>query len=140
MSPAPRRSFLVDTDIFIDYLKGFPHSKRLLDNPQHRCYYVAVVRKELLQKRGLSTTERRKILTLLARHYRLGLTDRIADCYSRLLRKYARRPLRPADAVIAAAAWATRLALVTRNQKHYTFVSEITVIDPLTLRRVARRK
>lgn len=140
MSPAPRRSFLVDTDIFIDYLKGFPHSKRLLDDPQHRCYYVPLVRKELLQKRGLSTAERRRILTLLAKHHRLGLTDEVAERYSRLLRKYARRPLRPADALIAAAAWATGLPLVTRNQKHYTFISEITLIDPVTLKRITRRR
>lgn len=140
MAPGPQPAFLVDTDIFIDYLRGFPHAKRLLDNPQHRCYYVPLVRKELLQKRGLSTTERRKILTLLASHHRLGLTHRTADRYSRLLRKYVRRPLRPPDALIAAAAWATKLPLVTRNRKHYTFISEITLIDPVTLRRVAPKK
>lgn len=140
MSPVPPRSFLVDTDIFIDYLKGFPHSKRLLDDPRHRCYYVPIVRKELLQKRGLTTAERRRILTLLARHYRVALTNEIADRFSRLLRKYIRRPLRPADALIAAAAWAIRLPLVTRNQKHYAFVSEITLIDPVSLKRIARRK
>ncbi|MGH7379348.1 MAG: PIN domain-containing protein [Candidatus Methylomirabilales bacterium] len=140
MSPGPQRSFLVDTDIFIDYLKGFSHSKRLLDHPQHRCYYVPLVRKELLQKRGLTTAERRRILTLLARHHRLGLTDQIADRYSRLLRKYSPRPHAPADALIATAAWATRLPLVTRNQKHYTFISEIALIDPVTLKRIARRR
>jgi len=138
--PAPRGSFLVDTDIFIDYLKGFPHSKRLLDDPLHRCYYVPLVRKELLQKRGLTTAERRRILTLLARHHRLGLTDQLADRYSRLLQKYSRRRLRPADALIAAAAWATRLPLVTRNQKHFTFISEITLIDPVSLKRIAPRR
>lgn len=140
MVPPPQRSFLVDTDIFIDYLKGFPHSKRLLDHPQHRCYYVPLVRKELLQKRGLSTGERRRILTLLARHHRLALTDQIAERYSRLLQKYSRRPLRPADALIAAAAWATRLPLVTRNHKHYAFISEISLINPLTLKMMAARK
>ena len=130
----------MDTDIFIDYLKGFPHSKRLLDDPRHHCYYVPLVRKELLQKRGLTTRERRRILILLARHHRLGLTNQIADRFSRLLRKYTRRPLRPADALLAAAAWVTRLPLVTRNQKHYTFTSEITLIDPVTLRKIAPRK
>jgi predicted nucleic acid-binding protein len=136
--PPPRRRFLVDTDIFIDYLKGFPHAKRLLDHPEHRCCYVALVRQELLRKRGLSTADRRRILTLLARHHRIGLTDRIAERYSRLLQKYAQRPLRPADALIAAAAWATRLPLVTRNQKHYAFISEITLVDPVPLKKIAR--
>ncbi|MBI3003643.1 MAG: PIN domain-containing protein [candidate division NC10 bacterium] len=140
MSPAPQRAFLVDTDIFIDYLKGFPHSRRLLDHPQHRCYYIPLVRKELLQKQGLSTGERRRILTLLARHYRLGITGQIADRYSRLLHKYSRRALRPADSLIAAAAWATKLPLVTRNQKHYAFISEIVLIDPVNLKRIAREK
>lgn len=90
--------------------------------------------------RGLTTAERRRILTLLAKHHRLGVTDQIAGRYSRLLRKYARRSLRPADALIAAAAWATRLPLVTRNQKHYSFISEITLIDPVSPKRITSRK
>ncbi|MGH7409217.1 MAG: PIN domain-containing protein [Candidatus Methylomirabilales bacterium] len=112
---------------------------RHLEGEAHQQYQVRQrpSRRGAAIRRGVS---RRRILTLLARHHRLALTDQIADRYSRLLRKYSRRPLRPADALIAAAAWVTRLPLVTRNQKHYTFISEITLIDPVTLKRIARRR
>jgi predicted nucleic acid-binding protein len=127
------RSLLVDTDVFIDYLNGIRHMREILDAPHHRVYYAAVTRKELLGKSGLSDTERQRIKNLLLTHRMIPIDDAIAECFSRLLAKYADRGLRKGDALVAATAWCRRLPIVTRNSRHYRFISEIKVLDPAGL-------
>jgi len=70
---------------------------------------------------------------LLLKHRLIPVDQRIAEKFSGLLNKYARHGLRNADALIAATAWSRKLRLLTRNTKHYRFISEITLIDPLLL-------
>jgi predicted nucleic acid-binding protein len=127
-------SLLVDTDIFIDYLNGIERMRAVLDSRRYVIYYSAVTRKELLAKPGLSSTERHRIQMLLLKHRLIPVDQRIAERFSRLLNKYARHGLRNADALIAATAWSRKLRLLTRNTKHYRFISEITMIDPLRIK------
>ena len=127
-------SLLVDTDIFIDYLNGIERMRAVLDSRRYVIYYSAVTRKELLAKPGLSSTERHRIQMLLLKHRLIPIDQRIAERFSRLLNKYARHGLRNADALIAATAWSRKLRLLTRNTKHYRFISEITMIDPLRIK------
>jgi predicted nucleic acid-binding protein len=124
-------SFLADTDIFIDYLNGIERMRWLLDSPRNRVYYSAVTKKELLSKRGLSSMERHRIWLLLLKHRLIPLDVKIAESFSYLLKKYSRHGLRKADALVAATAWSRHLPLLTRNTKHYRFISEITLSDPL---------
>jgi predicted nucleic acid-binding protein len=126
----PRLSYLVDTDIIIDWLHGRTHARQLLLSDDVRLYCSAVTRKELLSKTGLKDSERRRILGLLRTVRVLEVDSLIAASASELLQKYADQPLGVADALIAATAWTRHLPLVTRNRKHYDFVEEITVIDP----------
>lgn len=121
---------LVDTDIFIDYLNGVERMRQILDAPDYRIYYSAVTRKELLAKPGLSSTERHRIRMLLLRHCLIPLDEQIAERFSRLLTKYSHHGLRKADALVAATAWSRKLRLLTRNTRHYRFISEITLSDP----------
>jgi predicted nucleic acid-binding protein len=43
--------------------------------------------------------------------------------------KYASQNIRKADALIAATCWAKKLALATRNVKHYRFIKEIRLLE-----------
>jgi excisionase family DNA binding protein len=122
-------SHLVDTDIFIDYLNGTERMQEALDSPQAKLYYSIVTKHELLKKPGLSATERRRIRLLLAKHRLIPLNAKIAQRFSFLLTKYEAQGLRKADALIAATAWFTKLPLLTRNLKHYRFISEIKLAD-----------
>jgi predicted nucleic acid-binding protein len=122
-------AFVVDTDIFIDYLNGVKRMKEILDSPQYRVYYSTVTRKELLAKPGLSATERRRIHMLLLYHRQIPVEEQIAERFSSLLAKYANHGLRKADALVAATAWSRRLPLLTRNTRHYRFISEITLLN-----------
>lgn len=126
-------SFLVDTDIFIDYLNGVQRMREILDIPRYRVYYSAVTQKELLAKRGLSAAERQKIYTLLRHHRLIPVDNKIAERFSRLLTTYAGQDLRKADALVTATAWSQKLPLFTRNIKHYRFMSEITLLDAAEL-------
>jgi predicted nucleic acid-binding protein len=126
-------SFVVDTDILIDYLNGIQRMREILDVPRYRVYYSAVTKKELLAKRGLSAAERQKIYTLLQHHRLIPVDKKIAERFSRLLTKYVEQDLRKADALVAATAWSRKLPLFTRNLKHYRFISEITLLDATEL-------
>lgn len=126
-------SLLVDTDILIDYLNGVERMREILDSPRYRVYYSTVTKKELLAKPGLSSRERGRIGILLLKHRLIPVNEKIAERFSRLLAKYADHGLRKADALVAATAWSRTLPLLTRNTRHYRFISEITLIDPFEL-------
>lgn len=123
-------SLLVDTDIFIDYLNGVEQMRAILDSLHHRVYYATATRKELLTKPGLSLAERHRIRMLLLTHRQIPIDEMIAEGFSSLLAKYIDHGLRNADALVAATAWSRTLPLLTRNTKHYRFISEIRLIDP----------
>ncbi len=120
-----RNALFVDTDIFIDYLKGIQPACALFDSAQFSFYYSSWTRKELLAKPGLSDRERRDIEELLVRFRLVPVDDAVAEKYWILLKKYESQRLRQADAIIAATAWQVNAPLLTRNQKHFRFITEV---------------
>jgi predicted nucleic acid-binding protein len=118
-------ALLIDTDILIDYLKSIQPACVLLDSTQFDFYYSSWTRKELLAKPDLKESERQEIDVLLGRFRIVSVDDAIAEKYWVLLKKYESQGLRQADAIIAATAWQKNLPLLTRNQKHFRFISEI---------------
>ena len=118
-------ALLIDTDIFIDYLKSIQPAGALLDSSQFDIYYSSWTRKELLAKPGLRELERQEIEVLLARFRMISVDDAIAEKYWVLLKKYESQGLHQADAIVSATAWEKNLPLLTRNQRHFRFISEI---------------
>jgi predicted nucleic acid-binding protein len=118
-------ALLIDTDIFIDYLKSVQPACALLDSSQFDIYYSSWTRKELLAKPGLRESERQEIEVLLARFRMISVDNAIAEKYWVLLKKYESQGLHQADAIVSATAWEKNLPLLTRNQRHFRFISEI---------------
>jgi predicted nucleic acid-binding protein len=118
-------ALLIDTDIIIDYLKSIRPASALLDSSQFDFYYSSWTRKELLAKAGLKEAERQEIEMLLGRFRIIPVDDAIGEKYWLLLKKYESQGLRQADAIIAATAWQKNFPLLTRNKKHFRFISEI---------------
>jgi len=112
-----------------DYLNGVEQMRAILDSPRHRVNYATVTRKELLAKPSFSSTERQRIQMLCLKHRLIRIDARIAQCFSDLLTKYADQGLCKADALVEATAWSWALPLLTRNTRHYRFISEITLVD-----------
>jgi toxin FitB len=99
---------LVDTDVFIDHLRG----AAALVPGRHRLHYSVVTRAELFA----GNTATNLSIQLLAPFRELAIDRAIAERAGRVAREFgARLP----DALVAATALEHGLALVTRNRKHF---------------------
>jgi predicted nucleic acid-binding protein len=121
-------SVLIDTDIFIDALKGVKSAKELFRTRAIERYCSIMSKKELLSKGGLKDSERKKILNILSQVRVLRIDDDINKKFLSLTKKYGDREDLFADYVIAATAWSKKLPLLTRNRKHFERIEEITLL------------
>lgn len=103
--------YLVDTDVFVDHLRG----ARRLDPKSHRVHYSVVTRAELFA--GNTATE--LISVLLAPFREIDVGRSIAERAGRLRRETG---IRLPDALIAATAVEHKLSLFTRNRSDFEMV------------------
>jgi toxin FitB len=107
---------LIDTDIFIDHLRGATELKA----GKHRLHYSVITRAELFA--GSSATE--AIVRLLAPFREIDVDRDIAERAGRIRRETG---VRLPDALIAATALERELGLATRNERDFTPVRGIRV-------------
>lgn len=100
--------FLIDTDVFVDHLRG----ARELDPKSHRVHYSVVTRAELCA--GNTATEIMRVL--LAPFREIEVRREIAERAGRLRRESG---IRLPDALIAATAVEHKLSLFTRNRSDF---------------------
>lgn len=100
---------LVDSDVLVDHLRGI----RRLETGGHRLHYSVITRAELFA--GHATGERR-VRRILDSMIELTLDRSTAERAGRLRRRHV---IRLPDALIAATALEHRMALMTRNLRHY---------------------
>lgn len=120
-----RIKLLIDTDIFIDYLKGMSPAKAVFRSRDIDIYCSILTKKELLSKPDLKDSERKKIISILRDLKTISIDPDISLKYSDLLAKYHDNRLQPPDAIIAATAWSKKLPLLTRNRRHFSYIEEI---------------
>ncbi|MFP5318712.1 MAG: type II toxin-antitoxin system VapC family toxin [Acidimicrobiia bacterium] len=107
---------LVDTDIFIDHLRGAAELKA----GRHRLYYSVITRAELFA--GATGTD---LATRVLAPFREVPVDRvIAERAGRIRRETG---VRLPDALIAATALERNLGLATRNTKHFEAVRGLRI-------------
>ena len=99
---------LVDTDLFVDHLRG----ARRLETGGHRLHYSVITRAELFA--GDSATD--LVAKLLSPFREIPVDRPVAERAGRIRRETG---LRLPDALIAATAIEHRLALATRNRKDF---------------------
>ena len=127
---------LVDTDVLIAYLNHRAY-RSYLESAKYRVYYSAITKKELLAKRGLKTSERQAIITLLKRFRLIRINRRVTDEYSRLRSRYP--SLAKGDALIGASALARKLPLLTQNLRHFRVIQGL-VLSPVQVRRLRSQR
>lgn len=110
---------LVDTDVFIDHLRGAAELKP----GRHRLHYSVVTRAELFA--GNSATD--LVTQLLAPFRELTIDRAVAERSGRVVREFQ---LRIPDALIAATALENRLTLMTRNRKDFEKVRGLRIRTP----------
>ncbi len=107
---------LVDTDIFIDHLRGAVELKA----GKHRLNYSVITRAELFA--GSAGTD--AAARVLAPFREIPVDRPIAERAGRIRRESG---LRMPDALIAATALERRLNLATRNKKHFDQVRGLRI-------------
>ncbi|WP_035812315.1 type II toxin-antitoxin system VapC family toxin [Jiangella gansuensis] len=107
---------LVDTDIFIDHLRG----AAALAPGKHRLHYSVVTRAELFA--GTSATE--AVTRLLSPFREVLVTRDVAERAGRICRECG---VRLPDALIAATALEHGLALATRNRGDFDKVRGVRI-------------
>ena len=111
---------LVDTDVFVDHLRGARPFRSRRDNVS----YSVITRCELFAGRN---AEEQAVALLLA-PFREAVVDRaIAERAGRIRRETG---IRTPDALIAATAVEHRLTLVTRNVRDFEPVRGLRVSEP----------
>jgi len=110
---------LVDTDVFIDHLRGAAEFRP----GRVRVHYSVVTRAELFA--GNSATG--VVSKLLAPFRELSVDRSVAERAGRVVREFQ---LRMPDALIAATALENRLTLMTRNRKDFERVRGLRIRTP----------
>ena len=110
---------LVDTDIFIDHLRGTSEVKA----GRHRLHYSVITRAELFA----GTTGTNVATRVLAPFREIAVDRAIAERAGRVRRESG---LRMPDALIAATALERNLSLATRNTRHFGPVRGLRIRSP----------
>lgn len=126
---------MLDTDIIIDHLRGQTYStnllRRIIIGDEFIGLYSAITEIELFSAATISDEQVDEISMLLGAMVRADIDHEVAQCAGRLLGKYRKsNGLEMADAVIAATAIAQGIPVVTRNVKHYSFISSLILTTP----------
>lgn len=111
---------LVDTDVFIDHLRG----ARPLPHRGNSISYSVITRAELFAGEG---TQEEIVEVLLSAFSELPVERSIAERAGRLRRD---KGLRMPDALIAATALDHGLSLMTRNKKDFKGVRGLRLVEP----------
>ena len=121
---------LVDTDILVDVGRGVEKTIHYLENLENNSTLAisAVTQMELIigcqNKKELKAIDK-----FFGRFEKIRLNEQISDAAVALLRQYRlSHGLLIADALIAATALSENLAFVTKNQRDYRFIDNLSIM------------
>ena len=124
-------NLVLDTDIFIDLLRGFEKAKKYFEDLGREdsiVYYSAVTEIELISGKECSRIDKKaEIIKLLSQFSKIPVDNRIAIKAGDFRREYGAAFT---DATIAATAFAMKAHLVTRNVEDYKKIKEIRLKVP----------
>jgi len=127
------RRYLLDSDVLIAFLRGYPETVLLLKNLAETGAELTISAVTIIEiEAGIRGKEEEATLELLG-ILGIHLLDKTtADLAGSLLRQYRRKgiSLSLADVIIAATAIAQNLTLVTYNVRHYP-IPEVHIYSSL---------
>ena len=127
------QSVVIDTNIFIDNLRGLESARRFFDSMRsagHSMYYSAITEAELLSGKECENEEKvERLLELLSIGEKILVTNEIAKSAGAIRRKYNLTLL---DALIAATALSIGSVLYSRNIGAFKAIPDLETKEPYT--------
>lgn len=119
-------SFLLNSNIFIDYLKGLDYSKEFITKNKKTIYYCDINEKELIPL-GTKIKKKKEVKKFLSNFNRIPIKadKRVFDIYANLVKKHDYLNVHKYDGLLASLAILKNLTLVTRNKKHFKPIEEL---------------
>ena len=120
---------IVDSDIFIDHLRGVEAAEEFFRKYHNEISFSAVSEGELFSGKECSDREKREDLArFLAQFEKIAVDNPIVQHAGDLRRHYTTLGL--PDAIIAASALFLDIPLCTRNTKHFEIIRSLKVEKP----------
>lgn len=119
---------IIDTNVFIDYLREKPKAKEFLENK--RLPGISIISYAELIRGAKDKRDQTIIEKLLSEANIIPITTKIGDLMLSLIKRFSiSHGLTIPDALIAATAIEEDLTLVTSNTKHFSFIPELKLTD-----------
>lgn len=119
---------LLDTDIFIDFLRGTSYAHAFIERHADEIIFAAITEAELLSgKMCNNSRERENLLHFLSQFEKIPLDNPLVQIAGDLRRTYT---IEMPDAIIAATALVVNATLVTRNKKDFEKIKELIIEVP----------
>jgi len=122
---------VVDTSIFVDYLRGFERARTVIEKirtGEIECYISALTEAELLSGQSCEDPKAREgVHALIALCRKENVHNQIAQKAGEFRRKYR---VSLADCVIAATAHLLRSEVWTKNTEEFKRIKEIKAEEP----------
>ncbi len=120
-------SIVVDTDIFIDLIKGIKRSRQFIESQDEICF-SAITELELVSgKKCEDGAEREKVLSLLSSFTKVNVDNQVALLGGDIRRKSG---ISAQDAIVAATAISLNSELASRNKKDFSRVAGLKLKIP----------
>ena len=123
------KKFLIDTDVFSDYLMGEPRAKEFFENlPEGTFYYSALTKLELLSSNACNDPAiRSSTSALLSLGKKIEIDDSVGNLAAEVKRQHN---LSVSDSIMAATALNIKAELVTRNVGEFKKIKELLLMKP----------
>ena len=120
---------VIDTDTYIDYLRGLPEAKRFFDRiRENMVFFSAITEAELLSGKECSKIEKKSLVfEILSNGTKIPVDNDIAQKAGAFRRVYG---VNLQDTMIAATAFVMKAKLITRNLKDFKKIKESSVEVP----------
>lgn len=123
---------LLDTDILIDYLRGFSTSQDFLDSAYQYGHYSISVITAIELIRGVRDKKSQKVAEdLISKFQIVEITTKISTRAFELIKAYhLNQSLALADSFIASTVLEHHAKLLTRNLRDFDFIPKLNVQSP----------
>ena len=119
---------IVDTDIFIDFLRNMPAAREFIEQHLYHINFSAITEAELLSGKECNDENvRKKLLHFLSQFEKIPFDNPLVQVAGEFRRVHG---VDLPDAIIAATAFMGDTTLYTRNTKHFEKVKSISVTKP----------